>query len=246
VKPFSVVALALLVGLVLGVVATPVVRGLLDREPSLPVPLGTLEPVPEGSEWLDLLDAKHRDAWRNINDEDRIFEITPDNELHLFGTRLRGLRYVGYTGRDFENFELYFQARLAPRTNSGVFVRAQGTDKVYRGFEIQVIDDHGDPPNKHGTGAIYDVVTPMFNMAFPAGEWNSYRIRLDGDDVRIWINGWLVIHTDLSKMDTPLGKFEVAYRDIPNSGMITFQDHGGAVWYRNIRLRVLGNETPDT
>lgn len=211
-----------------------------------PVPVGTLEAVPGGEGWIDLLDAERRDAWQNINDDDAIFEITDADELHLFGTRGHGLRYVGYTASDFENFELYFQVKLEPGTNSGVFTRAQGTDKVYRGFEFQIIDDFGDPPNKHGTGAMYDVATPMYNMAFPAGEWNSYRIRLDGDDVRVWVNSWMVLHTDLSKMETPLGKFEVAYRDIPKSGMLTFQDHGGAAWFRNIRLRELDTGDSDS
>ena len=112
-----------------------------------------------------------------------------------------------------------------------------GRGWVYRGFEVQVIDDHGKPPTKNSAGAIYDVATPMFNMSRPAGEWNSYDISLRGSEVVIFMNGWRVVHVDLDQMETPIGKFDVAYKDIPREGLLMFQDHGGEAWYRNLRVR---------
>jgi hypothetical protein len=38
-------------------------------------------------------------------------------------------------------------------------------------------------------------------------------------------------------MDTPLGKFEYAFKDLPLTGMLALQDHGGEAWYRNIRVQ---------
>jgi len=34
-------------------------------------------------------------------------------------------------------------------------------------------------------------------------------------------------------------KFNVAYKDLPRNGFIGLQDHGGKVWYRNIRIKEL-------
>ena len=202
-----------------------------------PVPVGTPTAAPEGEGWVDLLGADHRDAWGNISDDDEIFAIE-DDMIHVLGRSLK-LKYVGYTTEYLDNFELHVEVKVAPGANSGIFLRSQPNDPVYRGFEVQVLDDNGTLPNINGSGAVYDVVTPMFNMALPAGEWNSYDIRLYNDDVEVTMNGWLVIKTDLSKMTTPLGKFDVAYKDIPLSGMLMFQDHGGEAWYRNIRLKKL-------
>jgi hypothetical protein len=129
--------------------------------------------------------------------------------------------------------------KLAKGANSGIFLRAQPNDPVYRGFEVQVLDDFGDSPNKNGSGSIYDVVTPMFNLARPAGEWNSYDITVRGTNVVVIMNGWKVIDTDLALMTEPLGKFPVAYADLPREGLLMLQDHGGEVWYRNILLKRL-------
>ena len=182
---------------------------------------------------LDQTNAQH---WRNITDEKDIFGIQ-DGVLHIYGESLYPLRYAGFTGQNFENFELHVEFRLAENANSGIFLRAQSDDPVERGFEIQVLEDHGEPPSKNGSAAVYDVVTPMFNMARPAGEWNSYDIRLVGTEFEVTMNGWLVIKTDLGQMVEPYGKFSVAYADLPREGMIMIQDHGGEAWYRNLLVR---------
>ncbi|MBX7257543.1 MAG: DUF1080 domain-containing protein [Candidatus Hydrogenedentes bacterium] len=201
-----------------------------------PVPEGSPTVRPEGEGWIDLLDAEHAPGWKNITDDKDIFELK-DGVLHIYGKTLLPLRYVGYEPERFSSFDLHVEFRLARRANSGVFLRAQPNDPVYRGFEVQVLDDFGHAPTKNSCGSIYDVVTPMFNMSRPAGEWNSFDISVVGQTVSITMNGWLVIQTDLSKMTTPYGKFKVAYKDLPLEGMLMFQDHGGEAWYRNVLLK---------
>ncbi len=204
-----------------------------------PVPVGAPSPVPEGAEWIDLLDDAHAGSWKNLGDDKEIFEIS-DGALHIFGRSIYPLRYVTYDGQPFDDFELYFQVKVSSGANSGVFLRAKPGDPVYRGFEIQVLDDHGKPPSKNGSGAIYDVVTPMFNMALPPGAWNSYRIRVSGAEVSVSMNGWPIIATDFSLMTEPYGKFTVPYASLPRSGRLMVQDHGGEVWYRHMKIRPLG------
>ncbi len=203
-----------------------------------PASLGQPTPRPEGEGWIDLLDAEHAPGWKNITDDKDIFEIK-DGTLHIYGKTIYPLRYVGYAPERFGDFELHIEFKLARRANSGVFLRSQPNDPVQRGFEIQVLEDHGKPPGKNSCGSIYDIVTPMFNMSRPAGEWNSFDITVKGKEVVVFMNGWRIIHTDLSKMTIPLGKFKIAYNDLPLEGMLMLQDHGGEAWYRNIVIRKL-------
>lgn len=91
--------------------------------------------------------------------------------------------------------------------------------------------------SRTGTGSIYDIACPMYNLARPAGEWNSYDITVQGKQVQVVVNGWKVIDTDFSQMVAPIGKFPIAFAELPQEGMVALQDHGGEVWYRNILIR---------
>lgn len=211
----------------------------LDWVMRKPVPIGELTLPNEGEGWIDLLSEENRAYWKNVTDEKEIFEITKDGILHIFGRSLYPLRYVGFTKQTFSNFELHIEFKLTNNANSGVFLRSQLNDPVMRGFEIQVLEDYGKPPNKNSCGAIYDITTPMYNMSFPPGQWNSYDIIVNGPEVKVIMNGWLIIHTFLDKMTTPLGKFSIPYASLPQEGYLMLQDHGGEVWYRNIRIKEL-------
>ena len=198
-----------------------------------PLPVGKCTDAPSGEGWLNLLDADHAAAWKNTTDDKDIFEIK-DGMLHIFGKSLHPLRYAGYTAEKFGDFDLHVEFKVTKRANSGIFIRSTPNDPVYRGFEVQVLDDFGDVPNKNGSGSIYDVTTPMYNMSFPAGEWNSYDIHVHGKDVQVFMNGWMTVHTDLGKMTMKIGKYKAPFNDLPPEGTLQIQDHGGEVWYRNM------------
>lgn len=234
----SVISTLLVVALVLGI------AHYLWHMPWKPRPEGTPTPAPTGEGWVDLLSEEHRPLWENITDDMDIFAFE-DDMLHIFGRSVTPLRYVGYTGRPFADFALHLEYKVARRTNSGVFLRVLERDPVRRGFEVQVLDDHGRAPSYTSSGSIYDVVAPMFNMARPAGEWNSFDITVRGHHVVVYMNGWKVIDADFAKMTTPLGKFSIPFAELPLEGLIALQDHGGEIWYRNIFVRPLDDDAPE-
>ena len=205
-----------------------------------PRPEGTPTAIPEGDGWINLLSDAEQANWRNIKDDEDIFDIA-DDILHIYGKSFGTLRYAGYTGRTFSDFELHLEFKLAKRCNSGVFLRAQEKDPVYRGFEIQVLEDHGKVPSFTSCGSIYDVASPMFNMSRPAGECNSFDITARGHNIVVFMNGWKVIDVDMSKMTSLIGKFKVPFAELPQDGLLALQDHGGEAWYRNIYIRPLDN-----
>jgi len=79
----------------------------------------------------------------------------------------------------------------------------------------------------------------MRNMSRPPGEWNDVEITLRGLNIVVVWNGFKIIDTDFSQLTEPIGKWKMAYKDIPLSGGFGVQNHGGEVWYRNIQIKKL-------
>lgn len=201
------------------------------------VPVGAMTAPPQGDGWLNLFDPAHVEHWRNVTDtEEGIFTIE-DGVFHVSGRK--PTRYIAWMGGSFGDFELHVEFKLAPGANSGVFFRSSPEDPVQGGMEVQVFEDFGKAPSTQGSGALYDVATPMFNMALPQGEWNSYDIRFEGSHLTVVYNGWKVLDLDVSHMTMPIGKFDTPLALMPREGHIILQDHGDEVWFRNLYIRPL-------
>lgn len=201
------------------------------------VPVGTPTAAPSGAGWVDLLDGGHAGQWKNVTDDQGdIFEIQ-EGQFHVRGQK--PTRYIAYMGERYSDFEMHVEFKVSKEANSGVFFRTDPANPVQGGFEIQVLDDAGEAPNRNGSGSLYDVATPMFNMALPRGEWNSYDITCLGSNVVVVMNGWKVVDLDLSKMVMPIGKFDTPLAELPKEGHVLLQDHGGEVWFRHLMIRKL-------
>jgi type 1 glutamine amidotransferase len=153
-----------------------------------------------------------------------------------------------WTQEQFGDFVLELEFKLDPQTNSGIFLRtADQKDCVQTGIEVQILDSFGkDPPDKHDCGAVYDCVAPAKNVVKKPGEWNHIVLTCQGPKIQIIMNGERIIDMDLDQWtevaknpDGTPNKFKTAYKDMPRAGYIGFQDHGKAVWFRNIRIQPL-------
>ena len=200
-------------------------------------PVGEPTPRPSGEGWIDLFAEENRSAWKNVTNDDQVWEFEGD-VLHVIGKP--GTQYFAWTQREFGDFELHVEFMLKKDgANSGVFFRTSPEDPVQKGMEIQVQGDYGNPPSRNGVGSLYDVASPMFNMLLPNGEWNSYDITCKGSNLVVVMNGWKILDLDLSKMTKPIGKFDTPLAELPQSGHIILQDHGDEAWYRNLVVRPL-------
>jgi hypothetical protein len=85
----------------------------------------------------------------------------------------------------FWNFKLHVDFRIVEHSNSGIGLRGR--------YEIQILDDFGKPPGTHGAAALYSRVAPSVNASKPAGEWQSYDIRLVGRTLTVVHNGTKVL-----------------------------------------------------
>jgi hypothetical protein len=53
------------------------------------------------------------------------------------------------------------------------------------------------------------------------------------------MNGWKILDLDLSRMTTPIGKFDTPLAELPKVGHVILQDHGAEVWFRNLVIKPL-------
>ena len=74
--------------------------------------------------------------------------------------------------------------------------------------------------------AVRAACTPKVAADAPVGQWNRFRIRMQGDVLDVWLNGKQVIES-------------AALPGVPAEGPIGLQSHGSAVEFANIYVREL-------
>lgn len=148
----------------------------------------------------------------------------------------------------YRDFILELDFKFDTGTNSGVFMRTVNiADPVQTGIEIQIRDDYGKSPiDKNFCGSVYDIKEISENRVKKPGEWNHLKIMAEGTILSVFLNEGKVIDINLTNWeeagknpDGSANKFKTAYKDMTHPGRIGFQDHGGKVWYRNIRIKEL-------
>ena len=133
----------------------------------------------------------------------------------------------GYTGsylvtkENYGDFELELEFWPSMDANSGVYIRNQNGERIGAefGYEINIYDTNENPDNR--TGAIIRFAPPLEEVV-AGGRWNKYEIKAEGTRVVVHLNGILVADLD---------------DDTYTSGPIVFQNNGGLIRFRNIRIR---------
>ncbi|MEX0770199.1 MAG: family 16 glycoside hydrolase [Balneolaceae bacterium] len=136
----------------------------------------------------------------------------------------------------YDNFILELEYRVPDAGNSGVFLRApREGNPAYEGMEIQILDDdagqYAELEPWQYTGSVYGVKAPSKRVTKPAGEWQHMVIRADGPEVRVALNGELIVNTSLIRHMELTDNHPGLIR---RSGFIGLQDHGDRVEFRNI------------
>lgn len=207
--------------------------------------LNTVSAAEQAEGFQPLFDGRTLAGWMN---SDRTEPRTPVQDGCL--NPHRAGHYMLVHTQQWSNFVLRLDFKLSPKCNSGVFIRTgsltprPGRDVGFNGLEIAL--DDTQTAGFHDTGALYDLSRPTRNAMRPIGEWNQLQITAKGPNLEVALNGEVVNTIDLSKFTEPNRrpngtehKFDVAYKDHPQTGYIGLQDHGSPCWYRNIRLKPL-------
>lgn len=132
----------------------------------------------------------------------------------------------------YDNFDLTLEFKQEADGNSGVFFRSFiEPDVKINGWQVEVA------PKGKDTGGIYESYGRGWLVQIPEdkelvlkeGDWNTMRIKVEGDNVKTWLNG--VEMVDLT--DAKIGKAQ---------GRIALQIHDGGgikVLWRNFKLKTL-------
>lgn len=174
-----------------------------------------------------LFNAENLDGWTiygtekwYVEDELLICESGPDKQYGYLATN-----------EHYKNFELSLEFKQEANGNSGVFIRSTVDGTKVSGWQVEVA-----PPG-HDTGGVYESYgrgwlikpEPEKDKALKMGEWNTMKIRVDGDTITSWLNGTEMI----TLTDEKIGEGE---------GSIALQIHDGGgikVKWRNIQLTEL-------
>ena len=152
-----------------------------------------------------------------------------------------------YYNQDLTDFAARVEFKLPAGGNNGLAIRYPGTgDTAYAGMcELQVLDDNYekvkgkiDPRQVHGSA--YGMVAAQRGYQRPIGEWNFQEVSVVGSTIKVELNGFIILDTDLSTVDmaTVMGKKPHPGKDRKN-GFFGFAGHNDAAEFRNIDLKDL-------
>ncbi|MBN69753.1 MULTISPECIES: DUF1080 domain-containing protein [Gimesia] len=193
------------------------------------------------SGWVELFNGKNLEGWTQHNGT-ATYKVEDGT---IVGTTSEGSpNSFMCTKKNYGDFELEFEVKVADELNSGCQIRSQQKDGDGRvnGPQVEI-----EASGKNGAEAGYvygeatgrgwltpeDRLKPHKNMK--DGEWNKFRIVAKGPRIQTWINGKQI--EDLTD--------EAIYKTHP-TGFIGLQVHGikkgtgpYSVAWKNIRIKEL-------
>ena len=189
------------------------------------------------SEWVNLIQGEDLsenwvqrggEAMYRIEGSEIIGTTVPDTPNSFLCTKM-----------EYSDFILEVEVMVHPELNSGIQIRSHSRAD-YRNGRVHGYQVEIDPSDRAWSGGIYDEARrgwlfdledhPEARQAFQNGEWNTYRIRAEGDTLQTWVNGVPVARL-VDSMDP--------------SGFIALQVHSTEqtepmeVRWRNIRVQLL-------
>ncbi len=216
----------------------------------------TLSKAEKKDGWKLLFDGKTTKGWHTYN-KTGIGEAwnVNDESLYLDTTQKDGWQIKGggdiVTEKTYGNFDFKVDWKASKGANSGIMIYVQEDKKYqypwYTGPEIQVLDNDEHPDGKimkHRASDLYDLVKSSTEPVKPVGEWNTAEIISDKGVLTIKLNDVTVVTTTLwddswkaliagskFKAMPDFGKF--------SNGRFALQDHGHAIWFKNIKVKEL-------
>jgi hypothetical protein len=93
------------------------------------------------------------------------------------------------TPETYTDLEIYAEFWATDTTNSGIFVRAQDPSQIgfANSYEVNIFDQR--PGQEYSTGAIVGFAPVESPFPRAGGQWNEFRIMVEGEDITVEFNG---------------------------------------------------------
>ena len=149
--------------------------------------------------------------------------------------------FLRYDQEEFSDFTLRIEFLMGDEANSGVGIRCRPVDRANvntkpsrSAYEIQLLDDVGEPTSVYSSGSLYRYVAPRHNAMHPAGQWNLLEVTCRGPRIRVVLNGQEIQDYDQATLPETRSK--------PLKGSVCLQNHASHVRFRNVQIRVDNGE----
>ncbi|MCB1227865.1 MAG: DUF1080 domain-containing protein, partial [Verrucomicrobiales bacterium] len=152
------------------------------------------------------------------------------------------------TQDEFENGIIRVEFKLPPAGNNGIALRTPlGGHSAKDGLELQVIDSDGynakmaaagksglKPYQYHGS--LYHCVGAKHGYLRPVGEWNYEEIEVEGQHIKVTLNGTKILDVNLDELDRSQIEHPPAGLD-RTKGFIGFAGHSDPVVFRSFKVK---------
>ena len=152
------------------------------------------------------------------------------------------------TREEFENGIIRVEFKLPPAGNNGIALRTPlGGHSASDGLELQVIDSDGynakqaaagkaglQPYQYHGS--LYHCVGAKHGYLRPVGEWNFQEIEVQGQRLKVTLNGTKILDVDIDSLDRTQIPHPPKGLD-SRKGLIGFAGHSDPVAFRSFKVK---------
>jgi len=181
-----------------------------------------------------LFNGKSLEGWTVRKGEEWLWRV--EDGLIVGGSREKAVPHNTFitSAKRYEDFELTVQVKVeGKKPNAGIQFRSERVKDHHEMIGYQADVGPG------WWGRLYDESRRRKFLAPLASEkaarasregWNDYKIRCEGNRIRLWVNG--ILTCDYREED----------EDLPRKGLIALQAHSGPpfeVFYRAIRITEL-------
>ncbi|MBW6536438.1 MAG: DUF1080 domain-containing protein [Mariniphaga sp.] len=136
--------------------------------------------------------------------------------------------------KNYKDFELIVDWKITREGDSGIYLRGTPQVQIWDTSLVRV-------GAQVGSGGLYNnnpdnIRNPLKVADNPVGEWNTFRIKMIGENVTVYLNGELVV--DNVRMDNYWD------RNIPifKEGTIELQAHGNELTFRDIYVKEINTD----